>query len=90
MLKAERSRRKLSLRAAAAEIGVGFSTVTRAEQGVPVDLASFLALAVWLQVNIGWFVGEDGIEKQDAYRRGWNDCAASVQSALRTGGDDDV
>lgn len=82
MLRAERARRDLSLRAAAGQIGIGFSTLTRCEQGQMPELYNFLAMAAWLQVSVGWFLGEDGVAKQDAYRRGWDDCAASVRAVL--------
>lgn len=49
-----RSRRKdagLSVRQAAEDAGVSFSTVTRVESGAQPDLATFLKLCAWLRVR---------------------------------------
>lgn len=80
MLRAERGRRELSQRQAATEIGIGFSTVARVENGGWPDAPGFLALVAWLDVPGGWFLAGD--KHQDAYRRGWDDCAASVRAVL--------
>lgn len=79
MLRAERTRRELSQRQAAAEIGIGFSTVARVENGGWPDAPGFLAIIAWLGMPGGWFLAEG--EHQDAYRRGWDDCAAAVRAA---------
>lgn len=48
-------RGKLSLRQAAAEAGVSFSTFTRIEAGAQPDLTSFTLLCGWLGVSPGQF-----------------------------------
>ncbi len=48
-------RGKLSLRQAAAEAGVSFSTFTRIEAGAQPDLTSFTLLCAWLGVSPGQF-----------------------------------
>jgi transcriptional regulator with XRE-family HTH domain len=48
-------RGKLSLRQAAAEVGVSFSTFTRVEAGAQPDLTSFTLLCAWLGVSPGQF-----------------------------------
>jgi transcriptional regulator with XRE-family HTH domain len=82
MLKAERDRRGLSMRDAAAEMLLSPSTMTRVEAGdYWPDLAGFLAIAAWLRLPMDWFVdGEDA--PMDAYRRGWDDCAATIRAVL--------
>lgn len=82
MLRAKRARCELSQRQAAIEIGIGFSTVARVEKGEWPDAPGFLAIIAWLDVPGGWFLAGD--EHQDAYRRGWNDCAAAVRSVTET------
>lgn len=83
LLATERARKKLSMRAAATEIGISFSSVARAERGNVPDTAVFLAIVNWLRLPLGWFMGAAGVEApQDAYRRGWDDCAASVRTTL--------
>jgi transcriptional regulator with XRE-family HTH domain len=48
-------RGKLSLRQAAAEAGVSFSTLSRIESGAQPDLTSFTLLCAWLGVSPGQF-----------------------------------
>ena len=48
-------RGKLSLRQAAADAGVSFSTFTRIEAGAQPDLTSFTLLCAWLGVSPGQF-----------------------------------
>lgn len=48
-------RGKLSLRQAAADAGVSFSTFTRIEAGAQPDLTSFTLLCAWLGVSPGEF-----------------------------------
>jgi transcriptional regulator with XRE-family HTH domain len=48
-------RGNLSLRQAAAEAGVSFSTFTRVEAGAQPDLTSFTLLSAWLGVSPGAF-----------------------------------
>jgi len=48
-------RGKLSLRQAAAEAGVSFSTFSRIESGAQPDLTSFTLLCAWLGVSPGQF-----------------------------------
>jgi transcriptional regulator with XRE-family HTH domain len=47
----------LSLRQAAAEVGVSFSTLTRVEAGAQPDLTSFMLLCAWLGVAPSQFLG---------------------------------
>lgn len=84
MLKAERERRGLSMREAAAEMQLSSSTMTRVENGSQwPDLAGFLAIVTWLDVPATWFMdGRDESSSPDAYRRGWDDCASAVRGAL--------
>ena len=51
-------RGKLSLRQAAAEAGVSFSTFTRIEAGAQPDLTSFTLLCAWLGVSPGQFFAQ--------------------------------
>ncbi len=53
MLRERRGR--LSLRQAAAEAGVSFSTFSRIEAGAQPDLTSFTLLCAWLSVSAGQF-----------------------------------
>ena len=84
MLRAERERRGLSMRAAALEMQLTPSTMTRVEGGQWPDLAGFLAIVAWLRIPPHWFIGaEDGSGlDSDAYARGFADCATLVRSAL--------
>lgn len=49
-----RAARGLSLRAAAAEIGIGHVTLDRAETGVPVSADTLLLVAAWLGMPPRW------------------------------------
>ncbi len=85
MLRAERERRGLSMRAAAREMQLTPSTMHRVEtEGQWPDLAGFLAIVAWLRIPPHWFIGaEDGSGlDSDAYARGWADCATLVRSTL--------
>jgi transcriptional regulator with XRE-family HTH domain len=53
MLKERRG--SLSIRQAAAEVGVSFSTLSRVEAGAQPDMASYTALCAWLGVSPGLF-----------------------------------
>jgi transcriptional regulator with XRE-family HTH domain len=79
---AERARRGLSQRQTAAVLDLSPSTIGRVEKGQMPDVSAFLAIAGWLRLPLGWFTGE--MDPQDAYRRGWDDCAASVRATLDT------
>jgi ribosome-binding protein aMBF1 (putative translation factor) len=52
LLREARRARGLSLRAAAAEIGIGFATVTRIEQGVDCVLSNAVAVLRWLDRRV--------------------------------------
>lgn len=54
LIKAERTRRGLSLREAAAESGISFTTLARFEQGRLPYLDCFFATAAWLNVSPDW------------------------------------
>jgi len=82
LVAAERARTGLSQRQTAIVLGLSPSTIGRVEKGQLPDLAGFLAVAGWLRLPLGWFTGE--MDPQDAYRRGWDDCAASVRAVLDT------
>jgi transcriptional regulator with XRE-family HTH domain len=82
LVAAERARTSLSQRQTAIALGLSPSTIGRVEKGQMPDLAGFLAIAGWLRLPLGWFTGE--MDPQDAYRRGWDDCAASIRSVLDT------
>lgn len=79
MIRAERARRGMSQRAVAAQTGVSFNTIARVELGALPDVVNFLAILSWLGVPPNWFTAAG---EQDAYRRGWDDCAAAVQNAI--------
>lgn len=80
--KAQRQARRLSLRAAAAEIGCPFNTLLRFERGEASDLLNFLRIVNWLDVPPAWFANPTVRAPIDDYRRGWDDCAAAVNAAI--------
>lgn len=86
LIRENRKRHGLALRPAAVEIGVPFNTLCRAEHGKTPDGANLLAILEWLDLPPAWFVGPDP-SPMDGYRRGWNDCAASVRGALEPAAD---
>jgi hypothetical protein len=49
-------RRALSLRAAAAETGLSYATLCRAERMQPVSAGSVLRLCLWMDANPFWFL----------------------------------
>lgn len=53
LLREKRSREHLSIRQAAEAAGVSFSTLSRIESGSQPDLATFLRLCRWLEVEPG-------------------------------------
>jgi len=53
LLREARRARGLSLRAAAGEIGMSFSTVTRIEEGVDCVLSNAVAVLLWLDQTPG-------------------------------------
>jgi transcriptional regulator with XRE-family HTH domain len=85
MVKAERARRGLSLRAAGAQLGVPASTLMRLEKGQLPDVPNFLAILAWLDVPLAPLFGDRQAKTFDAYQRGWDDCAATVTAALKRG-----
>lgn len=80
LVEAECHRRGLSQRAAARELGLSESTITRIIQGNGLDARALLALLVWLDLTADWLTEPD--KTFDAYQRGWRDCAAHVESVL--------
>jgi transcriptional regulator with XRE-family HTH domain len=80
LVAAERARRSMSQRQVAASLDLSPSTISRVEKGQLPDVSAFLNIVGWLRLPLGWFTGE--IDPQDAYRRGWDDCAAGVRAAL--------
>lgn len=81
MVIVERQRRGLTQRAASAEMHLTASTITRIEHGQWPDVAGLLAICTWLKLPPGWLIGDDRDAPMDAYRRGWEDCAAAVRAA---------
>ena len=82
LVAAERARRGLSQRQTAVALDLSPSTIGRVEKGQLPDVSGFLTIANWLRLPLGWFAGE--MDPQDAYRRGGDDCAASIQAVLNT------
>ena len=75
-----RSTRGLSLRAAAVESGVPFTTIAGFEKGERIpDSPSLLSLLAWLGLSLDWLTGGPSNAVAD-YRRGWDDCAAAVRA----------
>lgn len=83
MIRARRERDGLSLRSAGQRIGVAGATIDNLEHGRVPDLGTLLAVLAWLEMPLSWFDGRDG--GADAYRRGWDDCAAAVGALLAAG-----
>jgi transcriptional regulator with XRE-family HTH domain len=91
MLKERRG--ALSLRSAASEAGVSFTTFSRVESGSQPDLASFTSLCGWLGVSPAMFFLESANRKEDpvdvavihlnADPRLTQDNAARIADALR-------
>ncbi|MBY8882715.1 helix-turn-helix domain-containing protein [Actinacidiphila acidipaludis] len=91
MLKDQRG--SLSLRQAAAEAGVSFSTFTRVEAGAQPDLATFTRLCAWLQVPASRFFTpgvtreisplDQAITHLHADPRLTGDAASKITSVLR-------
>jgi transcriptional regulator with XRE-family HTH domain len=92
MLRERRGR--LSLRQAAAEAGVSFSTFTRIEAGAHPDLTSFTLLCAWLGVSPGQFFTpvtgrqiapiDEAIAHLSADPRLGADAAAKIAEVLRS------
>jgi transcriptional regulator with XRE-family HTH domain len=86
-------RGKLSLRQAAADAGVSFSTFTRVEAGAQPDLTSFTLLCAWLGTSPGHFFTqvaerqvapiEEAIAHLSADPRLGSDAAAKIADVLR-------
>ena len=55
LVREKRTSEQLSVRQAAAQAGVSFSTVSRVEAGAQPDLATFLSLSGWLGLDPGRF-----------------------------------
>lgn len=79
---AERARRGVSQRQAAEQMGLPPSTLCRFERGQLPDVPNFLVILEWLNVPLAPLLGKQQTETLDAYRRGWDDCAASVRGTL--------
>jgi len=86
LLKAERARRGLSQRAAAAQMGLAYPGICRFERGGLPDVPNFLAILAWLDVPLAALLGEEQARTFDAYQRGWRDCEAVVRAALEDRG----
>ena len=85
LIRAELSRRGMSQRQLAAELDITGSTITRMVRGKGLcDVPSFARLCAWLNMTPEEFADELVAK---AYRRGWDDCAASVRGVLEGGGD---
>jgi len=82
LARAERARRGVSQRQAAEQMGLPASTLCRFERGQLPDVANFLAILAWMDVPLAPLLGKGQGATLDAYRRGWEDCAASVRFAL--------
>lgn len=83
MIRAKRARDALSQRDLARLLGTSNATPSRLENGCPPDLPILLAVLAWLDVPLAWFDGRS--PEADGYRRGWDDCAATVTTALTRG-----
>lgn len=73
-------RLRISQRAAARELGLGPSTITRIVQGKGCDAYALLVLLPWLGLTSDWL--EEPDEGWNAYWRGWNDAEARMRSVL--------
>lgn len=60
MLKAQRRRKRLSLRDLADETGVSFNTLSRVERGHVPDLRNLTRIAEWLDVPVEMFIEPAG------------------------------
>lgn len=83
MMRAQRARDGLSQRDLARILGTSNATPSRLEAGCTPDLPILLAVLAWLDVPLSWFDGRS--PEADGYRRGWDDCAATVTAALKRG-----
>lgn len=82
LVDSECRRRGISQREAARELGLASSTITRVIQGKGCDAYATLRILRWLGLTAEWLREPDAAA--DAYRRGWDDCAARVRAALGT------
>lgn len=62
----KRDEEKLSIREAAAEANISFSTLSRVEAGAQPDLTTFLNLCAWLGVDPATFLRPSQIRQPDA------------------------
>jgi hypothetical protein len=83
LLDAERTRRRLSLREAADEMGLGFTTLARLENGKLPDMVNTFVIVDWLGLPLHWLALDEPDAIVAAYERGWADCAASVAVATK-------
>lgn len=80
-LYANRAARGLSTRQLAAELKLTYSTISRIENAAnSPDLPTLLTILDYLGLT-GTFLGPK-LTEAEAYRRGWNDCAAAIRSTL--------
>lgn len=65
----EISRKRLSYRQAAKEIGIAHTTLVRAAKGDPIDLSTVKKIALWLKVDLSTFlsVTQDTNTKVDIF-----------------------
>lgn len=92
MVRAQRARRRLTMRQAAVEADMGFATFGRIERfegggsRLP-DIVNLLLILKWLDVPPAWCLGLDAGDPEALYRKGWDDCAAKVRAAAERHGD---
>ncbi len=85
MIRAELGRRRMSQRDLAHEIVASSSTISRLMSGQKMcDAATLVRICGWLRTEPADFADE---RVNEAYRRGRDDCAASIRTALGGGAD---
>ena len=66
----------------AKEIGISFTTLCGIENGRDPDTVNLLLLLTWLGLPLSFLTGVGDLDPAAIYRRGWDDCAATVRAAL--------
>lgn len=69
LVQAQRNEAGLSLREAAAEIGIPFTTLSNAEHGQMSNAANLLAILEWLDRPPAWFLGPRDVAEAYQHRR---------------------
>jgi transcriptional regulator with XRE-family HTH domain len=82
LVREERARRGLALRPCAKDIGISFTTLCGIENGRDPDTVNLLLLLTWLGLPLSFLTGVGDVDPAAIYRRGWDDCAATVRAAL--------